>query len=155
MREAIQETKAAEIDAAAADEGPARLQRPDLGRGSAARNAAMSFDTCSNNMSLLSRNKSSPKYLIVARRPKLDRRRRSILRLVQLIGRSADLVVPVSSPFRATDPDDQIYLDAAFAAEVDVFVTGNIADFPNTECGKTLILTPREFLTDTRFSTLR
>ncbi len=90
-------------------------------------------------------------YLMVARRPKFDRRRRSFLRLVQLIGRSADLVVPVSSPFRATDPDDQIYLDAAFAAEVDIFVTGNIADFPARECGKTRIVTPREFLSDIRF----
>lgn len=60
--------------------------------------------------------------------------------------RETSLLVSPSKPVRAcSDPDDDIFLECAQAANADYLVTGNAADFPEL-WGKTQIITARKFL---------
>jgi|ERR1700694_5241960 len=60
--------------------------------------------------------------------------------------REAGLLVSPCVPVKAcTDPDDNIFLECAEAAEANFLVTGNTAHFPDV-WAKTTIVTPREFL---------
>ncbi len=47
-------------------------------------------------------------------------------------------------PLRASDPDDNIFLECAEAAEAQYVVTGNQADFPEVWAGARIV-TPRQF----------
>ena len=55
------------------------------------------------------------------------------------------LVTPTMVVAAARDPDDNIFLECAYAAAAGFIVTGNIKDFP-TEWYGTRIVTAREFL---------
>lgn len=63
--------------------------------------------------------------------------------LARIRGRS-DLVAPTVKVRECSDPDDDIFLECAEAAQADDLVTGNRKDFPD-DWKKTRIVTPREF----------
>lgn len=60
--------------------------------------------------------------------------------------RQVSLMVSPSVPVKAcSDPDDNIFLECAEAAEADYLVTGNKTHFPDV-WGKTQIVTVRTFM---------
>ena len=49
-------------------------------------------------------------------------------------------------PGRLPDPDDEVFLEVARAAQVDALVTGNLRHFPAARRQGVLVLSPRELI---------
>ena len=56
----------------------------------------------------------------------------------------ATVVQPVARISAATDPDDNVFLECAEAAQAHYLVTGNTRHFPE-RWGATVVVTPRQF----------
>lgn len=63
-----------------------------------------------------------------------------------LLEQAASVVEPAECSFGLNDPDDEIYLATAFAAQAEVLITGNIRHFPAPRYGSIEILRPAGFL---------
>lgn len=85
-------------------------------------------------------------YRDVLSRAELHIRRGAQQQFHQLIQTRAHLVFPSRQLHIASDPDDDMFLECADAAEADYLVTGNQRHFPKF-WKKTKIITSREFIT--------
>lgn len=85
-------------------------------------------------------------YREVLSRPELNIRKGVQQQFLQLIKTHAHLVTPSHQLHVASDPDDNIFLECADAAQADYLVTGNQRHFPKF-WKKTKIITSREFIT--------
>lgn len=84
-------------------------------------------------------------YQEVLRRPRLGIPPQKTTAALAQIRRAGVLVSP-STPVRAcSDPDDDIFLECAQAADADYLVTGNTRHFPKSWAG-TRVVTARQFL---------
>jgi uncharacterized protein len=84
-------------------------------------------------------------YEEVIRRPRLRRTETVITSTLDTIREKGFWVRPVDTIRACSDPDDDIFLECAAAAQADYLVTGNIRHFPSSWI-KTRIVTPRLFL---------
>ncbi len=84
-------------------------------------------------------------YEEVIRRPRFKRKETVINATLDTIREKAFWVRPVETIRACSDPDDDIFLECAAAAQADYLVTGNIKHFPSSWT-KTRIVTPRLFL---------
>ena len=84
-------------------------------------------------------------YEEVLRRPRLDIHPDKVANALRRIRESAVLVTPTAVVTAAHDPDDNIFLECAEAAEAEYLVTGNQRDFPEM-WATARIVTPRQFL---------
>ena len=84
-------------------------------------------------------------YEEVIRRPRLARDEEIITATLQTIRENGFWVKPTETIKACSDPDDDIFLECAFAARADYLVTGNLKHFPQSWVG-TLVVTPRRFL---------
>lgn len=85
-------------------------------------------------------------YITVARRRRFADAEATLIDLIKAVSRNAVLVTPDPAPVRLPDPQDQIYLDAAIAAQADVLITGNKKHFPAAVYQGVRVVSPREFL---------
>lgn len=69
-------------------------------------------------------------YREVAARKKFDKQRSCLSQAIETILARAVRVVPANRCEACSDPDDNLLLECAFAAEAKFVVTGNLADFP-------------------------
>jgi putative PIN family toxin of toxin-antitoxin system len=84
-------------------------------------------------------------YEEVIRRPRLRQTETVITSALDTIREKGYWVRPVETIRACSDPDDDIFLECATAAQADCLVTGNIRHFPSSWM-KTRIVTPRLFL---------
>jgi len=84
-------------------------------------------------------------YEEVIKRPRLKRDAEVIKKTLAVIREVGTVVKPDHSVNVSPDPDDNMFLECAEAAEAEYLVTGNIRHFPKT-WKKTHIVTPQEFL---------
>ena len=84
-------------------------------------------------------------YEEVLRRPRFSRIETEIENTLRAVRKIAFWVKPVKHLHICSDPDDDMFLECAQAAEAHYLVTGNLKHFPATWLG-TRIVTPREFL---------
>ena len=84
-------------------------------------------------------------YEEVLRRPRLDIHPDKVTTALARIREAAELVNPTTTVTAASDPDDNIFLECAEAAEAQYVVTGNIKDFPEAWAGARIVM-PRQFL---------
>ena len=84
-------------------------------------------------------------YEEVLRRPRFAIERDKLSNAIARIRSASLLVHPETRVTAALDPDDNIFLECAQAADADYLITGNIKHFPAT-WRKTQIVTPRQFL---------
>lgn len=85
-------------------------------------------------------------YREVTQRPKFNSLHATYNRLIELMQSASVVVEAPPSPVVLPDPDDEIYVAAALAAQADALITGNAAHFPETHYGRTRVLTPRQFV---------
>jgi putative PIN family toxin of toxin-antitoxin system len=84
-------------------------------------------------------------YEDVLRRPRLAINPEKVTAALARIRAAALLVQPVKQVTAALDPDDNIFLECAEAAQAHCLVTGNSRHFPE-RWEATRILTPRQFM---------
>jgi uncharacterized protein len=84
-------------------------------------------------------------YEEVLRRPRFQRREEIITKTLQTIREKGLWVRPTETVRACQDPDDDIFLECAQAAQADYLVTGNLKHFPTT-WGQTRIVTARWLL---------
>ena len=84
-------------------------------------------------------------YEEVLRRPRLDIHPAKVTKALARIREAGLIVTPTVRVTAARDPDDNIFLECAQAAEAQYLVTGNLKDFPRV-WGTTRIVTAREFM---------
>lgn len=84
-------------------------------------------------------------YEEVIRRPRLRRSEDQIAGALHGIRAKSLWVEPVDQVRACSDPDDDIFLECAFAADAHYLVTGNIKDFP-VHWGSIQVVTARTFL---------
>jgi|SRR5271165_288429 len=84
-------------------------------------------------------------YEEVLRRPRLNIRLEKVAVALTRIREAAVCVAPAATVTACSDPDDNIFLECAEAAQADYVVTGNAADFP-AQWATTRVVTPRQFL---------
>ena len=84
-------------------------------------------------------------YEEVIRRPRLRRDEETIVETLRLIRERGFWVQPTRAVRACSDPDDDIMLECANAAEARYVVTGNLKDFPVTWEG-VLVVTCRQLL---------
>ncbi|MBF0610434.1 MAG: putative toxin-antitoxin system toxin component, PIN family [Magnetococcales bacterium] len=72
------------------------------------------------------------------------------LHLLAMHKRYGRVITPVALGFSMPDPKDEIYLATAMAGQADAIITGNLKHFPPLLCGPVRILSPRQYLTETR-----
>jgi len=87
----------------------------------------------------------SAEYEEVIRRPRLRRAETVIASTLDTIREKGFRVGPAETIRACSDPDDDIFLECAAAAQADYPVTGNSRHFPSTWMN-TRIATPRLFL---------
>jgi putative PIN family toxin of toxin-antitoxin system len=85
-------------------------------------------------------------YRAVGSRPKHKRYHRTMLVITDLLEQVASIVEPAEGSFGLGDPDDEIYLTTAVAAQAEVLITGNVRHFPAPRYGSIAILQPADFL---------
>jgi len=85
-------------------------------------------------------------YEEVIRRPRFRRDEETIAATLNVIREKGFWVRPKEVIRECSDPDDDVFLECAKAAEADYLVTGNLKHFPTSWVG-TRILTARDFLT--------
>ena|ERR1017187_7871981 len=86
-------------------------------------------------------------YEEVIRRPRFRRSDGVVEGALRTIREKAFWVRPTESTRKCADPDDDVFLECAQAAQAHYLVTGNIKDFP-FPWPQTQIVTPRQFLAD-------
>ena len=84
-------------------------------------------------------------YEEVIRRPRLRRDESVIAATLSTIREKGLWVRPTEPVTACADPDDNIFLECAYAAHTDYLVTGNVKDFPAL-WHHTQIVTARRFL---------
>ena len=84
-------------------------------------------------------------YLDVAVRARHAPYREGLLQIVAELERAAVFVEPADTVFGLRDPDDEIYLQTAAAADA-ALVTGNRRDFAALRYGAVDVFSPRQFL---------
>jgi putative PIN family toxin of toxin-antitoxin system len=84
-------------------------------------------------------------YEEVIRRPRLQRSQSEIDDTLKTIREQGFWVKPTEIVHGCEDPDDDIFLECAEAADAQYIVTGNTKHFPSS-WASTRIVTPREFL---------
>jgi uncharacterized protein len=84
-------------------------------------------------------------YEEVVRRPRFKRSEEIVAGLLQAVREKGRWVRPAARVRVCLDPDDDIFLECAQAAEAGYLVTGNFKDFP-TLFGVTRIVTAKELL---------
>lgn len=84
-------------------------------------------------------------YEEVIRRPRLRRDENVIAATLQSIRESGLWVRPTQAVRACADPDDDLILECAQAADASYVVTGNTRDFPNS-WHNVRIVSPRRFL---------
>lgn len=84
-------------------------------------------------------------YEEVISRPRFQRDKETISNTLRVIREQGLWVKPTERVQACSDPDDNIFLECAQAAQADYLVTGNLRDFPEAWEG-TRVLTPRRFL---------
>jgi putative PIN family toxin of toxin-antitoxin system len=84
-------------------------------------------------------------YEEVISRPRLKRTDDIIQSTLQVIREKGVWVRPTETVQACSDPDDNIFLECAQAAQADYLVTGNIKDFPTSWAGARIV-TPRWLL---------
>ncbi len=84
-------------------------------------------------------------YDDVIRRPRLHRSETEIEATLRAIREKAFWVKPTGTVDACSDPEDNIFLECAQAADAHYLVTGNTKDFPST-WRNTQIVTARQFL---------
>jgi putative PIN family toxin of toxin-antitoxin system len=84
-------------------------------------------------------------YEEVIRRPRFNRGDSEIEATLRTIRVKGFWVKPTEKVHACSDPDDDIFLECAQAANAHYLVTGNAKDFP-AAWASTQILTPRQFL---------
>lgn len=84
-------------------------------------------------------------YEEVIRRSKFKRTQTEIENALETVRQKGLWVRPSNKVFVCADPDDNIFLECAEAAQADYIVTGNLRDFPSDWAG-TRIVTPRQML---------
>lgn len=82
-------------------------------------------------------------YREVLMREKLSIDPVQALALLEFFEADADRPTGDVLPMHLPDPDDQMFLEAAMAAEADCIVTGNKRHFPAGLCRPVAVLTPR------------
>jgi putative PIN family toxin of toxin-antitoxin system len=83
-------------------------------------------------------------YDEVIRRPRLARDEGIIAATLQIIREKGFWVRPAESIKAWSDPDDDIFLECAYAARADYLVTANLKHFSQS-WGSALVVTPRRF----------
>jgi predicted nucleic acid-binding protein len=86
-------------------------------------------------------------YEDVLRRPRLAINPDKVRVALARIRAAASLVQPLRRVTVALDPDNNIFLECAEAAQAHYLVTGNARHFPE-RWGETRIVTPRQFMDD-------
>jgi putative PIN family toxin of toxin-antitoxin system len=84
-------------------------------------------------------------YKDVISRPHLAIDPRKVTLALKRIRDAAEVVSPTKTVTACTDPDDNIFLECAQAAEADYLVTGNQRHFPG-RWKKTRVIGPRELI---------
>lgn len=84
-------------------------------------------------------------YEEVIRRPRFKRSEREIGDALQAIREKGLWVKPSQTVGACSDPDDDVFLECAQAAEAHFVVTGNLKHFPQS-WGDTKIVSARQFL---------
>jgi putative PIN family toxin of toxin-antitoxin system len=84
-------------------------------------------------------------YEEVIRRPRFRREESIIATTLETIRRQALWIKAPQKLRVCADPDDDIFVECAAAAQAEYLITGNIKDFPPV-WGKTTVVTPRCFL---------
>ena len=84
-------------------------------------------------------------YLDVAVRARHAPYREGLLRIVAELERAAVFVEPAHTVFGLRDPDDEVYLQTAAAADA-ALVTGNRRNFAAPRYGAVDVFSPRQFL---------
>ena len=84
----------------------------------------------------------------VLRRPHLKIHPDKVTTALARIREAGLLVTPTTKVTDASDPDDNIFLECAAAAEAEYLVTGNQGHFPAEVWRKVRIVTARQFLGD-------
>lgn len=84
-------------------------------------------------------------YEDVISRPRFQRSTEVIGGTLEAIRKSSPWVRPEQSVSVCSDPDDDIFLECAQAAEADYLVTGNLKHFPSSWVG-TQVVSPRWLL---------
>jgi putative PIN family toxin of toxin-antitoxin system len=87
-------------------------------------------------------------YNEVLRRPCLDIPPEKIASALANIREAARMVHPAARVTAASDPDDNMFLECAHAAQAHYLVTGNVRHFPATWM-RIRVLSPRHFLDET------
>jgi len=85
-------------------------------------------------------------YKDVLHRPRLKQNSDVVRQALSAIRKAGDVVKPIHGIRACSDPDDNMFLECAEAAEADYLITGNKRHFPDF-WKKTKILTAREFVT--------
>jgi uncharacterized protein len=84
-------------------------------------------------------------YSEVLRRPALKLPADVVAGILEFTG-SSDRYMDDLTPLNLPDPDDEIFLAAAIAAQADFLVTGNLRHFPRELRRGVEVVSPREFL---------
>ena len=85
-------------------------------------------------------------YREVLRRDKFSLAPDLVEAFLALIVAEGEAVAAEPLPGRLPDPDDQMFLEVARAAQVDALVTGNLRHFPAARRQGVLVLSPRELI---------
>jgi uncharacterized protein len=84
-------------------------------------------------------------YEEVIRRPRFKRSEREIVDALRAVREQGIWVKPSQRIRACSDPDDDVFLECAQAAQAHFLVTGNLKHFPSTS-GTTRIVTARQLL---------
>lgn len=84
-------------------------------------------------------------YQEVLARPKFGFDKSQISQIILHFKKHGILVTPKKHFYLCIDPDDNIFLDAAFAGKASFVITGNTRHFPQI-CSFTHIVTPKQFI---------
>lgn len=85
-------------------------------------------------------------YREVLSRPKFKFNMMNIDIIIKEIEVTGSLVLPATLKFSLPDPDDNIFLEAAIAAEAVCMITGNKTHFPGRLCSAIRVCSPSEFV---------
>ena len=99
----------------------------------------------SNSLQLCVSGALFAEYEEVLRRPRLARDEKVIAGTLNGIREKGFWVRPVEKIEACSDPDDNMFLECAYAAEANFLITGNLKHFPPSWQG-TRIVTPRWFI---------
>ena len=85
-------------------------------------------------------------YYEVLNRPKFNFDKQKISTILKEIELAGDLVIGIPLKKSLPDPDDNMFLEVAIAANVECIITGNLNHFPEELCCNIPVLSPSEFI---------